>query len=204
MGKVTAPPDVGDGTQDAPSVVASSIRVLRRRKGLTLATLAEKTNLDKGYLSRIERGQKSPSIGTLLKIAEALDVQVGHLFGETTANSITIVRHNENIDVSAIPGAPLTQAILPASGGRRISAFLFEPGTERESRHTEHPGDELLYVLQGSVEVIFSDRVVQLDAGDCIHFDGHLRHQVRRVGKKTPRVLLIVTQDPASPANGID
>lgn len=176
-------------------VVASSIRALRRRKGLTLADVAARTGIDKGYLSRIERGEKSPSLGTLLKVAEALSVQVGHLFGETTApEAITLVRSGTQLNMAG-DGAPMMQALLPASGYRRVSAFMLEPGTERQSRQTEHPGEEMLHVLEGSVEVIFADRVIQLDPGDTLHFEGHLRHQLRKIGRKRPRVLVIVAQD---------
>ena len=176
-------------------VVASSIRSLRQRKGWTVAALADKVRLDKGYLSRLERGEKSPSVGTLLKIAEALGVQIGHLFGETTVDeAITVVRSSELLSFSK-GKSPKSQIILPAGGHRRLSAFMIEPGLERESSKTEHPGDEFLYVLEGVVEVAFPDRTITLDAGDCLHFDGHLRHQLRRVGSESPKVLLVVAQD---------
>lgn len=178
-----------------PSMIASGIHAARRRAGMTLATLAAQIELDKGYLSRLERGEKSPSIGALLKIAEALNVQIGQLFGETTGkDAITLVRRDQHIDLASA-GDLLSQVILPATGQRRLSAFLIEPDKGEEVRHTAHPGDELLYVLEGSIEVAFNDRKLQLEAGDCLHFDGHLQHLICSAGRKRSRVLIVVGQD---------
>ena len=191
--------EAGNGTGEPvkvrPAMIAGSIRAARRRAGVTLATLAARIDLDKGYLSRLERGEKNPSIGALLKIAEALNVQIGQLFGETTGkDAITVVRRDEHIDLAAA-GDLLTQVILPAAGKRRLSAFLVEPDTSKGTRHAAHPGDELLYVLEGSVEVDFSDRSGQLEKGDCLHFDGHLRHLISSIDGQYSRVLIVVGQD---------
>jgi transcriptional regulator with XRE-family HTH domain len=189
-----------DRGQIGASAIANSIKTLRRRREMTLEKLAELTTMDKGYLSRIERGQKSPSVGTLLKIAEALNVQVSQLFGEVTSDdAITVIRRAAYVSIpSGEPSDAFLQVLLPANRQRRMSAFLVEPGIERDIRESDHPGDEMLYVLQGSIEIIFPDRVIQLFTGDCMHFDGHLRHQLRRIDRKPARALIIVAQDLAS------
>ncbi|GGB44075.1 hypothetical protein GCM10011505_26760 [Tistrella bauzanensis] len=188
---VAVPADAG--------IISRSIRATRQRKGLTLAALADRMAMDKGYLSRVERGQKSPSVGTLLKIAAALDVPIGQLFGETTDDdAITVIRRADHVDVAggATPGpGALVRALLPAGDGRRLSVFTIEPGSGRLSQTTDHPGDEFLYVLAGALEIIFPDRVVQLETGDAIHFDGHLRHQLRRLGEARTQALIVVAQD---------
>ena len=186
-----------DPGQIGASAVANSIKTLRRRREMTLEKLAELTSMDKGYLSRIERGQKSPSVGTLLKIAEALGVQVSQLFGEVTSHdAITVVRRSTYVAIpSGEPSDAFLQILLPANRQRRMSAFLVEPGIELDTRQSDHPGDEMLYVLQGSIEIIFPDRMIQLFTGDCIHFDGHLRHQLRRIDRKPARALIVVAQD---------
>ncbi len=188
---------------EAATVVGSSVQSLRRKRGLTLAELAVLTGYDKGYLSRIERGLKSPSVAALLKIAAALQVQVSHLFGESTVeDAIKVVRRDAAI---AIPqdrdsGATL-QVIMPATGTRRLSAFLVGPGAEPDLSHSEHAGDEMLYVLDGCISIRFPDRTIRLDAGDSVLFDGHLRHRLS--SSDGARALLVVAQDlPARAANG--
>ncbi len=189
----------------APTVVGSSVQSLRRKRGLTLAELAAKTGYDKGYLSRIERGLKSPSVAALMKLASALQVQVSHLFGESTVDdAIKVVRRDEAIAIpqDADSGAML-QVVMPATDTRRLSVFLVEPGADPDLRNSEHAGDEMLYVLEGSIEIGFPDRTVQLEAGDSVLFDGHLRHRLnRRSG--AARALLIVAQDLPSRATSSD
>ena len=58
------------------------LRLLRKQQGMTLATVAERTGLTKSYLSKLERGQSSPSLVVAFKLAGALGVDVETLFGE--------------------------------------------------------------------------------------------------------------------------
>jgi transcriptional regulator with XRE-family HTH domain len=179
------------------------MRVLRRQKGLTLEELAQRSNLDKSYVSRLERGLKSPSIGTLMRIAAALDVGMGELFGEATApDAITVVRGDAHASVMAKAAAETPfEIILPADGRRRLSAFILSANTSGGPETADHPGDELIYVLEGSIEVIFADRAVTLKSGDCIHFDGHLKHRIVAVGRRRATALVVVASDLATRAS---
>ncbi|WP_165191770.1 helix-turn-helix domain-containing protein [Caulobacter soli] len=183
----------------ASTGVAAGIRSIRRRRGLTVAALAASAQLNKGYLSRIERGEKSPSTSVLLRIARALGVQVGHLFGETaTPDAVTVVRAQDQATLSAGPEDLALRLVLPVSPGRRLSALIVEPGSSDGDHRADHPGDELIYGLEGEVEVLFLDRTVRLGPGDCVHFDGHLKHQLRRRGSAPARVLVVVSRDLAN------
>lgn len=176
-------------------IVASSIRAFRRRKQMTLAQFAAAANLDKGYLSRIERGQKSPSVAALLSIAHALEVQVGQLLGETaTEDAITIVRAADYAEVGR-SGDSKTSPIFASHDRYMLSAFAIEPKPDQIHHHAHHPGEEMLFVLDGVIEVTFPDRVVELSAGDCVRFDGHLTHRIRQKGKKKSRALVVVAFD---------
>src|SRR5882757_10897503 len=174
--------------------IAARIRTIRRRKGVTLEKLAEMCSLDRGYLSRIERGQKTPSVATLLNIGEALGVQMSHLFGETVEpNAITVIRHNQYTPFPGPAGAKDTMLMItPESAARRASLVLFEPGTETTIGAAEHSGEEILFMLEGQAEVKFVDRNLTLSQGDCVHFDGHLKHEIRKVGHGRARMLVFV------------
>jgi transcriptional regulator with XRE-family HTH domain len=177
--------------------VANRIRVRRRHLNLTLDDLSRKAALDKGYLSRIERGQKVPSIDTLLRIATALEIQMAQLFGEVTApDAVTVFRRDRKGGRPAKARAETTfDAILPPHDHRRLSAYLISPDREIAPEAAEHPGDELIYVLSGSLAVIFADRTVELDAGDCVHFDGHLEHRMRRTSRAAVQAMVIIATD---------
>jgi transcriptional regulator with XRE-family HTH domain len=194
-------PDVQ--TRADSKAIAARIKSIRRKKGITLERLASETALDRGYLSRVERGHKTPSIAALLKIAAAMDVQMAHLFGEAVGpNSITIVRRSE---YRVFPGPTRSnehalKLVLAQSASHRLSAYLISPGQQPTAGSADHPGDELIFVLAGEVEVGFADRKVSLREGDTVHFDGHLQHDIRRIGRKAARAFIVVAQDLPSSA----
>jgi transcriptional regulator with XRE-family HTH domain len=192
--------ETDDDRARAPrGALASGIRSIRQRQGLTVASLAARAELNKGYLSRVERGEKAPSIAALLRIAEALDVGVGHLFGEAAQqDSIRIARSGEWPLASGGADGESLAAIFPPVPGQRVSAFLFEPSATPMPRQADHPGDEMLFVLAGTVEVAFSDRIIALSANDSVLFNGHLKHRVRRVGEAAAHVLIIIGRDISS------
>ena len=185
-------------TQRNRSSIAARLRSLRLQRGYTLEQVSVKTTLDRGYLSRLERGEKTPSVAALMTIASALGVQMAHLFGETTGSSaITVMRHDEYMP---FPGPKDGQdhsfmMLLSQSESRRLSLVMALPGAGGTAGSAEHPGEEILFVVQGRVKVSFADRHVVLSKGDCVHFDGHLKHSLCRIGGAPAQALIILGQD---------
>lgn len=178
----------------ASDPIAARLRAIRRHKGVTLERLSSLCGLDRGYLSRIERGQKTPSLAALLSIGKALDVQMSHLFGETVGPSpITVVRQAQYKDFPGVRSAHEQFAmVMPHSETRRLSLVMVSPGTAPIAAGVEHAGEEIVFVLDGEIEISFVDRKVCLAQGDCVHFDGHLKHAIRRTGTRAARALVIV------------
>jgi len=73
------------------------LKLLRKKLGITLEVLADKTGMTKSYLSKVERGLNTPSIAAALKLARALNVNVEELFAEehTAQSRYSLVRHAE-------------------------------------------------------------------------------------------------------------
>ncbi|MBL6458160.1 helix-turn-helix transcriptional regulator [Belnapia sp. T6] len=175
-------------TPTATGILGPQLRRLRQARGLTLDALAEAVGLDKGYLSRLERGQKAPSIATLLRLAGSLGVSVAELLGETLpADAVRITRASRR---RAAPMQMLTEGSGP------LAAFLIHPPAEfAEEGAQDHGGQELLYVLEGRIELAFADRSLQLSAGDAAEFAGHLPHRLRRIGDAPATALVAVARD---------
>ena len=181
-------------TAGAIQGLAREVRAARKAKGWTLSELSANVNLDKGYLSKIERGLKAPSVSTVLNLARALDVPVAQLFGEALDESAI---HISRAEARATPADPQgesgyrLEALTTGKGSAGLEGFLVypQPGFSDEFR-AEHDGEELLFVVAGEVEVKFADRVVALAAGDALQFPGRLQHQVRRL---TPSACVLIT-----------
>lgn len=196
--KRSAVSPAGKGKAPGPDPIAARLRAIRRHKGVTLERLASLCGLDRGYLSRIERGHKTPSLAALLSIGKALDVQMAHLFGETVGSSpITVVRQAQYKDFPGTrSGYEHFAMIIPQSETRRLGLVLVSPEVTPTPAGVEHAGEEIVFVLEGDVEVSFVDRKVSLAQGDCVHFDGHLQHAMRRIGNRPARALIIVGEGP--------
>lgn len=174
-----------------------SVKAMRAARNMTLEQLASLTGLNKGYLSRLERNEKAPSIATVLKIAQAFSVPVSALFGEAVDEaSIHIVRAaaRPNVNEGEASGyvfAPLSRV----SSSSSTEAFLmYPPAVFGADGRVEHGGSEIFFVLDGKIEVQFADRTVGLREGDFLQFPGHLAHQVRRLSKQAS-ALVIVTRE---------
>jgi transcriptional regulator with XRE-family HTH domain len=172
-------------------LLGKRIKAIRRRAGITLNDLAEATGLNKGYLSRIESGEKSPSISTILKLGASLKVRTSQLFGEEVADDdIHLFRGSQ----AKVRKPPSLVDLSGNAASTHLSAFLIRPSdTFEDEKRAEHSGTEGLYVLEGSVELQFSDRIVSVAAGDYVQFAGHLTHQVRRTSPQAT-VLVVVSE----------
>lgn len=176
--KLTLPTGIGLGR---------AIRTLRQEKDLSLSQLALDATLDKGYLSRVERGLKVPSIAIILRIAAALDVSVAQLFGAAEEHKLVFVtRADERDELTARDDSYHMRLLTQGHGSSGLEVFLMYPPDElREEPDAEHRGEELLFVVSGRVEISFPEENIVLGKGDSVQFPGPLRHQVRRLEENT-------------------
>ncbi|GAA5232878.1 helix-turn-helix domain-containing protein [Verticiella sediminum] len=170
------------------------LRALRRERGLTLAECAQRAGLDKGFLSRVERGEKSASVGTLHALAGALGVNLSALLGETDpGEEIVVVRAGERrlARASEEEGAHL-YAALSAHGSGGPTVMLVHVGTHGERAAAHHAGQELIFVLEGRVQVRFGEHVVVLERDDSLRFPGYLDHSLQALGRRAARALVVI------------
>jgi transcriptional regulator with XRE-family HTH domain len=184
-------------TTAAPALLLGArLRQLRRVKGLTLDDLARAVEVDKAHLSRIENNLKTPSIATLAQLAKALGVSMGHLLGETLDKEEIKVTRAAELGEPLSAQEPAQHHFVPLLHGEAVGsfeAFLLYPGLDAGVTEARHAGQEMLYILAGTVEVVFHTHSVRVDKGDCIHFPGYLQHRLRRVGRAKAVALLVLS-----------
>ena len=175
-------------------MIGPRLRHIRLGKGLTIEALAIAAGLDKGFLSRLERGTKRPSVETLLRLSAALEVPIGLLFGEQTADeTVRISRAAARSRSFEEPGDYSFELLTPQ--GSMMEAFLFHVGTQPTGGGQQHEGEEMFLVLTGTVELRTPGRSHVLEAGDCAYFPGHIAHQVRRIGPETATAVITVARE---------
>jgi transcriptional regulator with XRE-family HTH domain len=184
--------------------IGPRLRHIRQQKGMTVEALAAAAGLDKGFLSRLERGSKQPSVDTVLRLSAALEVPVGQLFGEQTTEDTVRISRASGRDRSEQNSGYNFELLTPKGG--LMEGFLFGLGAEfsgNDLRH--HDGEEMFFVLAGTIEMRTPDRSYVLEAGDCAYFPGHLSHSMRRIGTAQATAIIAVARSerpktPAQPA----
>ncbi len=182
-------------------LLGGRLRHLRRRKGMTVDELAHAVDVDKAHISRLENNRKSPSIAMLAQLAKALGVSMGHLLGETLDKSeVKVTRAAQLRDAATDDSAH--HRFMPLLHGNTVGsfeAFLAYPAADAGVAEARHGGQEMLYVVSGSVDVMFQNYTVTVREGDCVHFPGYLHHRLRRVGRRKAAVLVVLSNEFSRP-----
>ena len=167
------------------------LRAGRKQRGLTLEALADQTGLTKSYLSKIERRCSTPSIAVALKVAKALDVDVGRLFSDETAEE------KITVDRASGGGGERYQVLASTLLGKSMSPFVVRP-TEQltDDPHPEHAGQEFLFVHTGAIELDYGDQTIMLGTGDSAYFDASVSHKIRAVGHERAEVVVVAHAEP--------
>jgi transcriptional regulator with XRE-family HTH domain len=153
---------------DVLAEVGPRLKRLRTRRGVTLTALAARTGISKSTLSRLESGQRKPSLELLLPLAEAHQVPLDELVGAPDVGDPRIrlkprVRNGRMV-------FPLTQQ----SSGLHVWKVVIPPERERELR--THDGYEWLYVLSGRMRLILGEHDITMGPGEVAEFDTRLPH----------------------------
>jgi transcriptional regulator with XRE-family HTH domain len=167
--------------------VGRQVKRWRRERGMTLATVAERTGLNVGYLSQIENDKASPSLTCLASIGDALEVPIAwFLIDEVPPPQV--VRASERTVRSSDLGR-----IERVDGGLSSDISIVEgiasPGA-RTGAHA-HVGDEHHIVLRGRFRMTQGDHVIDVGPGDYVRWDGTIPHDAEAIGDGEGSMLII-------------
>ena len=179
--------------------IGKRIRHIRHDKRLSLDELAKKTGFAKSYLSQIENLKREPSIGTLTKIAYALNVNALYLISGINPSEeeelITIVKpHERKAVIRPSSGTDIRyESITYKKRNRLMDAYIVEVGFEFPPGLMAHEGQELVYVLEGKQEFVYDGRSYIVEEGDCYYFESRKSHYPRSIGNKPSKALVVFT-----------
>lgn len=165
--------------------VGPKLRAARTAQGFTLDQVAQATGLTRGYLSRVERDDASPSVTTLVALCEVLNVEVGTLFA---APEVALVRPEE-APVINMGGRKVRERLMTPRGQGRLQLIHsdVEPGGGSGSDlYTINCELEVLCVVDGSLLLRFGDHEQRLEKGDVLTFPGNQPHAWRNASEDVP------------------
>jgi mannose-6-phosphate isomerase-like protein (cupin superfamily) len=174
------------------------------KRGLSLRELARRANVSPSLLSAVERGVGEPSISSLRRMAEALEVSIFYLLDERedgkhpAGRSLQeqIVRREDRRRVT-LPHSGLSYELLCPDTKRRSEVWIatLEPGATTGDGLRGHMSEEFMLIISGQTELEYGDEKVILGEGDSIYIDGSVPHCMRALGP-TPLVFLSVLTPP--------
>lgn len=169
--------------------IGPKVRALRLRKKMGLAQLSKETGLSSAMISKIERERLFPTLPTLYRIAAVFGVGLGYFFsGELSHDTVSLLRKQDRTKrPNRTDGKPPSYFFEPfefAVRDPRVKVYYAEydrqPVSEIE-RHT-HPGIEFVYVITGTLVIVFPDSDQVLQPGDAIAFEANRPHGYTRRG----------------------
>jgi transcriptional regulator with XRE-family HTH domain len=166
--------------------VGPRLRALRMERGATLTELAASTGISVSTLSRLESGQRKPTLELLLPLARAHQVPLDELVdapetGDPRVRAKPIKRHGRTF-------VPLTRR----PGGLQAFKVIVPPHDPPEPYEPKvHEGYEWIYVLSGRLHLVLGHRVLDLGPGEVVEFDTRTPHVIANHGDHPTEILAL-------------
>jgi transcriptional regulator with XRE-family HTH domain len=171
--------------------IASAIHARRKRLGLTLQELAGKSGLSAPFLSQVERDKTTPSITSLIAIAQALDVDIHYFISPPHASEV--VRRAAKPELLEMGNSIRYERLTGAHAERQMEALLMNIPAGSGTPETTRGGEGFYYILDGKLAVTLGKESFILGKGDSVHFDQRHPFRMANAGKKMLRMLWVGT-----------
>lgn len=162
--------------------VGPRLKRLRTQRSITLADLSKATGISKSTLSRLETGQRRPSLQLLLPLARAYRVPLDALVGASEVSDPHV-----RLKPRRVNGRTVLQ-LTGQPGGVQAWKIII-PATQTEPEPRVHEGYEWLYVLDGQMRLVLGNHDLVLSAGEAAEFDTRLPHRFGSTGGQSAEVL---------------
>ena len=164
---------------------------------MTLKSLSDLTGFSKGLLSKIENCNVSPPIGTLSKLAKALDVSIGEFFETDDLDAGLVYFPKSKRQLVQGRRSSLNYEYQLLVGGRKRRdmqpMIVTIDGKDYRFGLQEHPGEQFILMLEGGMEYVVGDKTYALQPEDCLYFDARIPHGPKLQKSQVARYLVVHT-----------
>jgi transcriptional regulator with XRE-family HTH domain len=178
--------------------VGRRMRAIRLRQGASIEAVAARAGMTKGFLSKVERGERAPAIASLFNIASALGVKPADLLETDEGDArVSVVRANQRSPLIRY-GNNFGYKYLPLAcgiGQRQMEPFLcvVPPDPAVNGDGMTHPGEEFYFVLDGRMLATVGGVEYVLEPGDAIYYDSNIPHWGRSLTGAESTILMVIS-----------
>jgi transcriptional regulator with XRE-family HTH domain len=178
--------------------IAQAVHRLRTERSWTLNELAARSGISRRLIVQMEQAQANPSIGTLLRLADAFEVTLGELLPEQPAATVGVRPASETLQLWDGPRGGECR-LLVSHGPLELWSWTLKPGEVYESKPHRPGSVELLGVTAGILDLDVGRETISLSAGDSAWFDAATAHAYRNPTRSTTRFIMVFST-PDEPA----
>lgn len=174
--------------------IGARLRSLRSARGLSLRDLSVRSGLTASFISQVERGRASPSIASLGRLAEVLEVPVTHFFAPGPSPG-RLVRGDQRRTIVLRGLGEVDEYVTADPGGKlQVAVTTFDVGGRTAETSFVHESDEeCILVLEGVLEVLVGGDRYVLEGGDALTYSPRTPHVARNIGPSPARAIFVLT-----------
>lgn len=177
--------------QGAKEGLAQTVARLREAHGFSLESLAQATGQSPEFIGQVERGETSPSVSFILRLARALKVDPAAFLGQQEKTALAdnrakaFIKRTQNYSY---------QTLTPGAEEEHLRAFLItiEPRCAHKPLAYKHEGEEFVYVMEGELELTLGGKPTRLKPGESLRFNSEIPHKLRSLSDGETRCLVVL------------
>lgn len=181
------------------SLIGQKWRQYRLSHGYSIEQVANETGISSSYIHKIENAQtKNVSFDILQKLASFYGENILSYYEQhSSAISPMVKRGTGDVLSINLPGVTLHSLTRCADNHLTAMIYTIEPGGGRFEAN-RHNGEEIIYIISGSLKFILNGEAYMLSQGDSLHFKSHISHEWHNPGKEVTQMLWVYTPDNTS------
>lgn len=174
-------------------IVGKKLKEIRLKSDMTIQELAAKSKVSSNMISRVERGLTIPSVEILMKLASVFDKSINYFVEEVSTTHEIVFSSQGHRDTTVYDDEDNMHTESFTSGLRdpQFMSFLctVPKGGSSGQKHMHHPGDELIFLIEGQLKMTIAGEEYLLNTGDSLSFKSHLPHRWDNVGNGDARII---------------
>ena len=175
--------------------IGARMKEIRRQKQITLIELSEKTAVAQATLSRMENGQMLGTVESHRKIAETLGISLSYLYEGIDERSQKVYRQKGETRKVLVKRDDFKSELLTStdlSTKKLVPVLMTLNGNAKTSRDNGENGvDKFVWMIEGTVKLVFKSAEYELKTGDSIYFDASVSHHFENITSHAAKILMV-------------